>query len=69
LDNEDVVILGLELFANAMELLNLEQSVFTAQEEHRDWIEGLRMDFPLDKVNEKWFHRGRPIVLETNELQ
>ena len=28
-DNEDVVILGLDLFANAAEILDLEQNVFT----------------------------------------
>ena len=69
LDNENVVVLGPELFANATELLDLEQSVFATQEEHGDWIEGLRMNFPLDRVNEKWFHRRCPIVPETNELQ
>ena len=34
-DNEDIIVLGLELFTNAVELLNLEQSVFTAQERHK----------------------------------
>ena len=56
-DNEDIVVLGPELFANATKLLDLEQNVFAAQEEHRNWIEGLQGDFPLDKVNEKWSHR------------
>ena len=69
LDNEDVVVLGLELFANAMELLNLEQDVFTAQGEHGEWIRELQKDFPLDKVGEKWFHRRCPVVPEVEELQ
>ena len=68
-DNEDVVVLGPELFANATELLDLEQSVFTAQEEHGDWIEELQGNFPLDRVNEKWFHRGHPVVPETEGLR
>ena len=37
-DNEDIVVLGLELFANATELLDLEQDVFDAQREHEEWI-------------------------------
>jgi hypothetical protein len=37
-DNEDVLVLGLELFANATELLNLEQSVFAMQEKYEEWI-------------------------------
>ena len=69
LDNEDIVVLGLELFANAMELLDLEQRVFTAQEEHRNEIEKLQGDFLLDKIDEKWFHHGRPIVPEVEELR
>ena len=50
MDNEDIVVLGPELFANAMELLDLEQNVFAAQEEHEKWIEGLQKDFLLDRV-------------------
>jgi hypothetical protein len=69
LDNENVVVLGLELFANTAELLNLEQNVFTAQEEYGKWIEELQKDFPLDKVGGKWFHRGCPVILEVEELQ
>ena len=52
-----------------MELLNLEQRVFTAQEEHKNEIEKLQGDFPLDKIDEKWFHHGRPIIPEVEELQ
>ena len=68
LDNEDIVVLGPELFANTMELLNLKQDVFTAQEEHGKWIGELQKDFPLDKVGEKWFHHGCLIVPEVEEL-
>jgi hypothetical protein len=67
-DNKDVVVLGLELFANATELLDLEQRVFTAQEEHRNWIEELQGDFLLDKVDEKWFHHGHPVVPKVEDL-
>ena len=50
-----------------MELLDLEQDVFTAQEGYETWIEELQ-DFPLDKVGEKWFHCGHPVVPEVGEL-
>ena len=69
LDNEDVVVLGPELFTSAMELLNLEQDVFTTQEEHGKWIEELQTDFPLDKVGEKWFHCGCPVIPAVEELR
>ena len=68
-DNEDVVVLGPELFANATELLNLEKKVFAEQEEHRNEIEKLWEDFPLNKVDGKWFHHGRPIVPKVEELR
>ena len=68
-DNEDVVVLSPELFANATELLDLEKRVFTTQEEHRNKMEKLQGDFLLDKIDEKWFHHGRPIVPEIEELQ
>ena len=68
-DNEDVVVLGPELFANAAEILNLEQEVFAAQKEHRNKIEKLREDFPLNELNKKWFHHGRPVVPEVEELR
>ena len=68
-DNEDVIVLSLELFANATELLDLEQKVFTTQEEHRNEIEKLQGDFPLNKINEKWFHHGCPVVPEVEELR
>lgn len=68
-NNEDIIVLGPELFTNAMELLNLEQSVFTAQGRHKKWIEELRQDFPLDKVEEWWFYHGHPVVPEDEELR
>ena len=68
-DNEDVIVLGLELFANATELLNLEKKVFAEQKEHRNEIEKLWEDFPLNKVDGKWFHHGRPIVPKVEELR
>lgn len=67
-DNKDVVVLGLELFTNAMKLLDLKQNVFATQEEHGKWIEELQKDFLLDRIREKWFHRGRPVVSEIEEL-
>ena len=67
-DNEDVVVLSLELFTNAAEVLNLEQEVFTAQKEHRDEMEKLREDFLLNELNKKWFHHGCPVVPEMEEL-
>ena len=63
LDNEDVVVLGPELFTNAAEILDLEQEVFATQKEHRDEMEKLQGDFSLNKLNKKWFHHGRPVVL------
>ena len=69
LDNEDVIILGLELFANATELLDLEQKVFATQEEHKDEIEKLQGDFPLNEVDGKWFHHRCPIVPGAEELR
>ena len=68
-DNEDVVVLGPELFANTMKLLDLEQSVFATQEEHEKWIEALQGDFPLDRIEEKWFHCGCPVIPEVEELR
>ena len=69
LDNEDVVILGPELFTNATEILDLEREVFTVQKEHRNEIEKLQGDFLLNELNKKWFHHGRPIVPEVEELR
>ena len=68
-DNEDVVVLGPEPFANAAEVLDLEQEVFIAQKEHRNEMEKLQEDFPLNELNKKWFHHGRPVVPEMEELR
>ena len=68
-DNEDVVVLGPELFANAAEILNLEQEVFTMQKEHRDEMEKLQGDFLLNELDEKWFHHGHPVIPEVEELR
>ena len=40
-NNEDIVVLGLELFANATKLLSLEQDVFAKQEEHEEQMREL----------------------------
>ena len=68
-DNEDVVVLGPELFTNATEILDLEQEVFAAQKEHRDKMKRLQGDFSLNELDEKWFYHGRPVVPEVEELQ
>ena len=69
MDNEDVIVLGPELFANATEILDLEQRVFTVQKEHRDEIEKLQGDFPLNELDGKWFHHRCPVVPEVEELR
>ena len=69
LDNEDIVVLGPELFANAIELLNLEQKVFTVQEEYKEWITELQQSSPLDKIEGRWFYCGCPVVPRNEELQ
>ena len=61
-DNEDVVVLGPELFANAAEILDLEQEVFAAQKEHEDEMKRLQEGFLLNELDEKWFYHGRPVV-------
>ena len=68
LDNKDVIILGPELFTNATELLNLEQKVFTTQEECKEWITELQQSFPLDEIEGQWFYCGHPMVPESKEL-
>ena len=68
-DNEDVVVLGPELFTNAAEILDLEQEVFAMQKEHRDEMEKLQGDFSLNELNEKWFHHRCPVIPEVEELQ
>ena len=68
-DNEDVVVLGPELFTNAAEILDLEQEVFTAQKEHEDEMKRLQEGFSLNKLDEKWFYHGRPVVPEEENLR
>ena len=68
-DNEDIVVLGPELFTNAAEILDLEQEVFAVQKEHRGEMEKLQEDFSLNELNKKWFHHRRPVVPEIEELR
>ena len=68
-DNEDIVVLGPELFANTAEILDLEKRVFAVQEEHKNEIRKLQGDFPLDELDGKWFHHGRPVVPKVEELR
>ena len=67
-DNEDVIVLGPELFTNAIELFNLKQDIFTAQEKYEDQIEKFWQNFSLDEVAGQWFYRRCPIVPEDEEL-
>ena len=69
LDNEDVVVLGPELFANAAEILDLEQEVFAAQKEHENEMKKLREGFSLNELDEKWFYHGHPVVPEVEGLR
>lgn len=69
LDNENIVVLGLELTANAANILSLEQQVFTIQDEHMEQIEGLWKEYPLDKIEGKWFYHGHPIVPNNKEVK
>ena len=62
-------VVTLELFANAAEILDLEEKVFAMQREHKGKIEKLQGDFPLDELDGKWFHHGRPVVPEVEELR
>ena len=39
------------------------------QEEHKDEIRKLQGDFPLDELDRKWFHHGRPVIPEVEELR
>ena len=68
LDNEDVVVLGSELFANATEILDLEQEVFAAQKEHEDEMKKLQEGFSLNELDGKWFYYGCPVVPEVEGL-
>ena len=40
-NNEDIVVLGLELFANVTKLLSLEQDIFAKQEKHEEQMREL----------------------------
>ena len=68
-DNEDIVVLGPELFAHAMEILDLEQEVFAAQKEHEDEMKKLQEGFSLNELDGKWFYRGRPVVPEEEGIR
>jgi hypothetical protein len=55
-NNENVTVLPPHLFTNATNLLSLEQLVYDAQEEHKEQIEELQKEYPLDQVGERWFN-------------
>ena len=67
--NKDVVVLPPHLFVNAANMLSLEQEVYEVQKEHEGKIEELRKTHPFDQVNGHWFHKGRPVVPNKQELQ
>jgi hypothetical protein len=55
-DNENVTILPPHLFVNATNLLSLEWLVYDTQEEHKEQMEELRKEYPLDQIGERWFN-------------
>jgi hypothetical protein len=68
-DNENVTVLPTRLFANAMELLSIEEQVFEAQKEHKEQITNLQKEYALDKVDGKWFYQAQPVVPDEEELK
>jgi hypothetical protein len=55
-DNENIVVLPDHLFANATELLSLEQQVLDAQNEHWEQMDKLSKDFAFDTIEGKQFY-------------
>jgi hypothetical protein len=55
-DNEDVIVLPPELFANAANMLSIEQRVYKSQKEHAEQMEKLQKEFAMDQVDGKWFY-------------
>jgi hypothetical protein len=43
--------------------------VYDAQEEHKEQMEELRKEYPLDQIGERWFNRGQPVVPDEEELK
>ena len=63
------MVLPTRLFANTIELLSLEESVFEAQKEHEEQIANLQKEYALNEVDGKWFYQAWPVVLDEEELK
>ena len=52
-----------------VDILNVEQEVYEKQEQQETEIRELGKEYPLDQLDGQWFYRGRPVVLDDQELQ
>jgi hypothetical protein len=68
-NNEDVLVLPEKLFAHTAEVSNLEQEVLKGQMSAPDYFKELNLSYPLNHLDDHWYHQQQPVVPEDMELK
>jgi hypothetical protein len=68
-DNEEVIVLPEHLFANATEILTLDQQIEDAQRIHEQQMDKWKQEFTMEVINERYFYKGRLVVPDDEELK
>ena len=68
-DNDNITVLPEQLFLNTVDILNVEQKAYKAQEQQEGQIMKIEEEYPLDQLEGQWFYYGWPVVLDDHELQ
>jgi hypothetical protein len=68
-DNEDVLVLPEKLFARATEVSDLGQRVLKGQANMPDYFEKLNLSYPLNHLDDHWYHQQQPVVPEDMKLK
>src|SRR5579863_8127592 len=68
-DNEQVVALPDHVFIRSTTVDSLWGRVAAAQEQHAPAVQALSPSFPLSSHNHHWWHSGRLVVVENNDLR
>jgi RNase H-like domain found in reverse transcriptase len=63
-DNEDILILPEKLFAHAVEVSDLAQRILEGQMKTPDYFKKLNLSYPLNHLDNHWYHQQQPVVPE-----